>query len=94
MDTNILYKQYNVISQLEVQNRQKYQNFKTRIAEFANVDTIEMAKALADKILPVANEVNFFDIGNAKCIIINRENLFRISLNSPEEFISYDFVKQ
>ena len=74
------------------QNKEKYEQFKERISQFANISTIEEAKKLSEQILPVAQEINKFNVGIGRCVVINRSNLFRISLDSEKEFISYDFV--
>ena len=87
------FNQMEAMFQIEKQNKSKFENFKKRIKEFETVSTLEDAKALAEKILPIANEKNIFRIGPAKCTIICNEELFRISLDSEEEFIAYDFVK-
>ena len=77
----------------ETVKKQKTEEFIERIKAFGDVHSIQEAKDLASKILPVANETNKFSVGNAKCTIINRKNSFRICLDTPDEFISYDFSK-
>lgn len=74
------------------QNEDKYAEFKERIVQFEKIKTLEEAKELSEKILPVAKEHNQFKIGDAVCTIVNRPDMFRISLDSAKEFISYDFV--
>ena len=76
---------------LERQNKEKVEKFKTRILEFENVNELDEARELVQKILPVANEKNIFRIGNARCIVVNKSELLRISLDTPNEFIAYDF---
>ena len=70
----------------------RYKNFKQRLEEFKKVTTIEDARALLQKTMPVKLERTVFFIGDAKCTIINKEKRIRISLDSPVEFISYDFA--
>lgn len=74
------------------ENTEKYLEFKERISKFDTITTLNEAKELSKLILPVANDYNKFKVGNAICIIINKSDLFRVSLNSETEFISYDFV--
>ena len=88
---NYNYNMAEAQSKLSEQHQKKYEEFKERIAQFAKVDTIEEAKSLSAKILPVSQEINQFKVGLGTCTIINRSDLFRISLDSEEEFISYDF---
>lgn len=85
--------QIEAVQKIEQQKKEKYENFKTRLEQFSEVSSIEDAKALAQKILPVANETNVFRVGVGKCTIINKEDIFRICLDTADEFISYDFVK-
>ena len=50
------------------------------------------AKKLLQKNMPVVLERTTFYIGKSKCVIINTDKQLRIMYDSPEEFISYDFV--
>jgi hypothetical protein len=70
----------------------KVANFKKRIEAFQNISTLEEAKALLMKTIPVKLERTVFFIGDAKCTIINKSNRLRISLDSDKEFICYDFA--
>lgn len=83
--------QYNAILRMEVQKAEKVNSFKERIAPFKTVATLREAKDLAAKILPTANEVNMFYVGDAKCIVINKEEMLRISIDTTNEFFCYDF---
>lgn len=75
----------------EKNNNNKLEEFKERIKPFKNVSTLEEAKELAERILPVKFNINRFRIGNAECIVVNKPDLFRICVNTEDEFISYDF---
>ena len=88
---NPLLMQYQAISGFESQKNNKINEFIERIGKFKKVKTLKEAKELASKIIPTANEINRFYIENAKCIIVNKEDMFRISFDTAEEFISYDF---
>lgn len=85
------YLQYNAVSDLEQNNKVKLELFILRISPFKHIKSLKDAKELAAKILPTANELNRFYIGSAKCIIVNKKDLFRISLITEKEFISYSF---
>lgn len=89
---DILLKQYQFEVDTSFDNVKKYNEFKDRITKFEEIKTLDEAKSLASEILPVANEINVFNIGSAKCYVINREDNLRITLDSINEFISYDFV--
>ena len=73
------------------EKEERVENFKKRLEGFKNVTTLEEAKELLNKIMPVRLERTVFFVGSAKCIIINRTDRVRISLDSEKEFISYDF---
>jgi len=76
---------------IDEQNRDKEERFKERLLEFKNVSTKEEARELAKKIMPVKNERTVFRVGQAQCIVLNKENLFRIIFQSKTEFISFNF---
>ena len=85
---NALFEQKNNVDT----KREKAENFKQRLSEFKKIKTLEEAKILMDKIMPVRLERTVFFVGDAKCTIINKNNLLRICYDSPTEFISYNFV--
>ena len=72
--------------------KKKVSDFLLRLERFGDITTLEDAKVLAQKILPVPNDINTFKVGNAKCTVINREDMFRVCVDTPEKFISYDFT--
>ena len=84
--------QYNAVVSTESANSDKLSEFKTRIAPFEKVETLAEAKELAAKILPTANELNKFYIGDAKCTVVNRSDMLRICIDSADEFLCYDFL--
>lgn len=77
--------------QHEKDSIKKYEEMKNRIDKFAEVSTLKDAKSLLMQILPVNNDVTRFSVGSAKCIVINKNALLRISLISEEEVIIYNF---
>ena len=83
--------QYNAVVNTESVNSDKLSEFKARIAPFEKVETLAEAKDLAARILPTANELNNFYIGDAKCTIVNKADMLRICIDSAEEFLCYDF---
>ena len=90
-ETQFLYNQYDAVRQIEESQTKKYEDFKARLKAFEGVKTLDEARELASKILPVANEISHFNVGLAKCTIINRQDMLRISLDSDKEFVSYNF---
>ena len=83
---------FKIKNDLKNLQEQKLKEFKERLSQFYNIKTLEEAKELSKKILPVNSEFTRFNIGGATCFIVNRDDLFRICLDSKDEFISFDFV--
>lgn len=88
---NPLLMQYQAVTDFEANKSDRIKEFKSRIEKFSGVASLKEAKDLALKIMPTSNEINRFYIDNAKCVIVNKDDMFRISLDTPDEFISYDF---
>ena len=86
------YYQFEIKNKLENSQEQKLKEFKERLNQFGAIETLEEAKELSKKILPVNSEFTRFNIGGATCFIINNDDLFRVSLDSKDEFICFDFV--
>ena len=92
---NIEWLNYNNAEQearIAKEKEEKYLQFKERISKFENIITLDDARTLAKQILPTAQELSQFRIGNAVCTVLNKDNMLRISLDSDKEFICYDFV--
>ncbi len=85
------YNQYTMAQQMALDNERKTRELKERLSQFANIATLVEAKNLAKTILPTKQEITSFYSGNAKCIVINKDDMIRISFDTPEEFICYDF---
>ena len=95
-NTSMIANDYNIQQSKENEEKeiknQKLENFKQRLLQFNSVQTLDEAKSLLDKIMPIALDRVTFFIGDARVIIVNYESRLRICLNSPKEFIVYDFV--
>ena len=74
------------------QKDERLEGFKKRLEQFKNVYTLEDAKELLNRTMPIALDRTTFFIGNAKVVIVNYEKRLRICLDSQKEFICYDFV--
>ena len=88
---NFLYEQYSFKSNSEVVDNNNEQNFLSRIKQFDNVYSLKDAKELAQKIIPSKNGRTSFYVGKFKCIIYKSKDFYRLSIDSPEEFVSYNF---
>ena len=85
-------KQFEEIKKTKSETLKAFNNFKERILPFADVLTLAEAKALSNKILPVKSDITVFNVGGAKCTVVNKPNLFRITLENDEELLCYDFL--
>ena len=85
------YLQYTAFQRNEAKEKESEAALLERVHKFAKIDSLEMAKELAKSIIPTNQEITHFNVGNIKCIIVNRKNLFRISLDSDKEFVCYSF---
>ena len=86
-----IYNQYAAEQQRAVEDSEKSKAFLERIKPFKDVTNLSEAKELAARILPVKEDITTFYVGNIKCTVINKENLFRLCIDSPQEFICYNF---
>ena len=85
------YGSYEIALQMQQQKEEKSRQFKERLAKFEEISTLEDAKILAAKTVPTSKELCAFYVGNAKCVVVNNENMFRISFDTENEFICYSF---
>ena len=85
------YSQYNYALKKELEDEEKAKSLKDRLTRFESIKTLKEAKELAKEILPTSQEVTIFYSGNAKCIVVNKPDSLRISIDTKEEFICYDF---
>lgn len=83
--------QFAIMQQIEKNNKEKDKALMARLEKFNEIKTLEEAKELIAKIMPVANEINRFKIGNSKCTIIMKDNLVRISVDTKDELLCYNF---
>ena len=82
------------VNQAEVDAELEYNKFKEKLKVFKGVTSISEAKELAKTFLPCKDEKTFLKVGNAKCVIISRGDVFRICLDSDKEFTCYNIVKK
>lgn len=85
------YNQYSIAQQQSMQDKEKAEELKARLLPFANVKSLAEAQELAKEILPTKQDYTSFYVGNAKCSVVNIPDLFRISIDTADEFICYDF---
>jgi len=88
-DYNLLYSAHK--TEQETKN-ERLESFKKRLELFKNAQTLEEAKRILNKTMPIALDRSTFYIGDAKVVIVNYEKTLRICLDSPKEFICYEFV--
>ena len=74
------------------QNKDKVERFKQRLEGFKNISTLDAAKTLAVKVMPVKAGRTVFRIGDAKCTVINTDKMLKITLKTQDEYINFKFV--
>ena len=88
--------EYNMLYPAQQSKREvkddRLESFKARLEQFKNVFTLQDAKELLNKTMPIALDKSTFFIGDAKVVIVNYDDRLRICLDSPKECICYDFV--
>lgn len=82
------------VNQSEIDAEQEYNKFKEKLKVFEGITSLSQAKEIAKKFLPCKDEKNYLRIGNAKCVIISRGDVFRICIDSDKEYICYNIIKQ
>ena len=80
--------------QLKIQkeNQEKAENLKGRIDKFADLTTLDEAKELAKTAFRAEKEYQEFAIAGVRCVIVNKDDSFRISYDSPTDYVCYDFA--
>ena len=86
------YNQYLAAQRSAMSDKEKSNELKDRMKEFTTVVTLEDAKQLANKIVPTSQELTVFYSGDAKCTVVNKSDLLRITVETKEEYICYDFT--
>lgn len=86
-----LHNDLSSIKKINLSEQDEYTRFTEKLKVFDSVKSFDEAKAAAKKFLPMNDEINYLVVGNAKCAIISRRNLFRIVLNSDKNVICYNF---
>lgn len=79
--------------QTECEIDSKERELKQKVARFKNIHNLEDAQKLVKEILPTAIEHSFITVGNLQCKVLNSNDTLRIIIDSPTEFISYDFKR-
>jgi len=72
----------------------EFESFKEKLKVFDGITSIDKAKQIAKGFLPIENEKNYLKIGNAKCVIISRGDVFRVCVDSDKEYICYNIIKK
>ena len=71
--------------------KEKETKIKNILNKFYNIKSLKEAKELIKNLFHTEKRLCKINAGNGECIIVNRENLVRITYNSPLEFISFNF---
>ena len=85
------YTEQQIRAQIKKDKHEKSDSFKERLTDFLMVSTKEEAKELANKILPNNGSEDTFWVGDAKCFVIDNDDMFRITIVTDKEVLSYNF---
>ena len=89
--SDFLYNQYRTTEAQMLKEKEKGKEFLKRIEPFSEVKSLEEAKELMTKILPVKEGLTNFCIDNISRTVINEKNMLRISIDTPDLYKCYDF---
>ena len=89
--SNYFYNKYNADQQSALLNKEKAGDLADRVSQFGSVDSFDDAIKLADKIIPTVNELTSFNSGNAKCTVFRTQKQLRVTLETSDDFVCYDF---
>ena len=78
--------------QIQKESEQKAENLKNRINKFSELSTLDEAKELAKTAFRAEKEYQEFAIAGVRCVIVNKKDSFRISYDSPTDYVCYDFA--
>ena len=85
------YEVQSIQARILYENQEKAEKLKNRVEKFSLVTNLKEAKELANTEFSVINELQEFSVAGVKCVIVNKENMFRISYITQSEFICYNF---
>jgi len=82
---------YSLIYNEIFNEKEEYNELCSNFRKFEDIQTLDEAKSLCKELFDLKQEIITFVIGNAKCVVINKVNSFRISLDTVDSFVCYDF---
>ena len=71
--------------------KEKETKIKNILNKFYKIKSLKEAKELVKNLFQTEKRLCRINAGTGECVIVNRENLVRITYNSPIEFISFNF---
>ena len=93
MSNSFLYQQYSENTKMVNNYKDNVDDLEHRVNKFKGISSYEDAIKLANEIMPTNREITSFSSGNAKCTVVKKYNLLRITYESLNDFICYDFHK-
>lgn len=85
------YKQYTSGQLDAIKRKEKADELNDRLSKFRTVSTLKEAKNLAAEILPTNQELTVFYSGEAKCIVVNKPDMLRITIETNKKILCYNF---
>lgn len=91
---SFIIKNYTIGLQPYLTTEDRISEIKQKLKMLNKVTSIAEAKRITKTFMSFHENINHIKIGDAKCLIISRQNLFRICFQDKEDFICYNVIKR
>ncbi|MCQ2753782.1 MAG: hypothetical protein MJ231_01910 [bacterium] len=91
---SLLIKNYTLGTQPYLTSEDRVLEIKNKLKMLDNITSISEAKKITQTFMYFHENVNHIKVGDAKCLIISRDDLFRICFEYKQDFICYNIIKK
>ena len=91
---SLLIKNYALGNQPYLTTEDRILEIKNKLKLLDKITSISKAKKITQTFMSFHEDINHIKIGDAKCLIISRKDLFRICFEYKQEFICYNIIKK
>lgn len=92
--SSFLIKNYTLGSQPYLTTEDRILEIKSKLKQLDKITSIAEAKKITQTFMSFHENVNRIKIGDAKCLIISRKDLFRVCFEYKDDFICYNIIKK
>ena len=92
--SSLLIKNYTLGAQPYLTTENRILEIKAKLKQLDKITSIAEAKKITQSFMYFHEDVNRIKIGDAKCLIISRKDLFRICFEYKDDFICYNIIKK